>query len=187
MADQGNEGLLSPFLRLQRINKSKPFLRGNILDYGCGAGLLAPLVLPENYIGYDTDESVIKKAQKDYPNYRFQANSVTPRHNFDTVISLAVIEHVLNPIMFLKELTGYLKINSLSRIILTTPHPSIEKIHIMGAKIGIFSQHASEEHQTLLDRNKIIEISNQTDLKLIRYDRFLLGANQLIVLGFHEG
>jgi len=187
MADQGNEGLLSPFLRLQRINKSKPFLRGKILDYGCGTGSLAPLVLPKNYIGYDIDESVIKKAQKDYPNYRFQANAVPQSKSFDTVISLAVIEHVLDPITFLKELSGYLKINSLSRIILTTPHPSIEKIHNMGAKFGIFSRHASEEHQTLLGRNKIIEISNQTDLKLIRYDRFLLGANQLIVLGLNEG
>jgi hypothetical protein len=34
MADQGSEGLLSPFLRRKRILAVKPYLRGRVLDVG---------------------------------------------------------------------------------------------------------------------------------------------------------
>ena len=40
MTDQAAEGLLSPMLRNRRIQAVKPFLRGRVLDVGCGNGAL---------------------------------------------------------------------------------------------------------------------------------------------------
>jgi len=38
VADQGNEGLLSPFLRWRRIRAVLPYIRGCVLDVvGCGS------------------------------------------------------------------------------------------------------------------------------------------------------
>lgn len=183
MADQGSEGILSPFLRLQRINAVKPYLRGKVLDYGCGSGKLASLISPESYWGYDCDENIIRVASTNYPDHHFQMKAPDFGQVFDTVVSLAVIEHVSNPKSFLDELIGFLKPDCQSRIILTTPYPSFEKIHTTGAKLGIFSRHASEEHQILLNKKTIVDLAETCHIKLIDYHRFLWGANQLAIFG----
>lgn len=186
MADQGSEGIFSPFLRSQRINAVKPYLYGKILDYGCGSGKLASLISPENYSGYDCDENIIRVARNNYPDHRFQMDTHDLGKVFDTVVSLAVVEHVSDPKSFLNELLGFLKPGSEGRIILTTPYPSYEKIHTAGAKLGFFSRHASEEHQVLLNKKSIITLADTCHIKLIEYHRFLWGANQLAILGLAE-
>ena len=40
MADQGAEGWLSPWLRMQRIKAAQPYLSRRVLDFGCGSGAL---------------------------------------------------------------------------------------------------------------------------------------------------
>ena len=181
MADQGAEGLLSPFLRECRIKATSPFLRGCVLDIGCGAGSLASLVDPELYYGFDYDEESISIARRRFPRHKFQMEMPKPA-SFDTVVSLAVIEHVPQPDIFLKNLCRYLQPNRQSRIVLTTPHPSLEWVHDVGAKLGLFSAHASEEHETLLDKSSLQHIAQIADCPILIYKRFLLGANQMIVL-----
>ncbi len=181
MADQGAEGLLSPFLRECRIKAISPFLRGRILDIGCGAGSLAALVDPELYFGVDYDEESINIARHRFPRHKFQMEMPKPT-SFDTVVSLAVIEHVPQPDLFLKNLCRYLQPNRQSRIVLTTPHPSLEWVHDVGAKLGLFSAHASEEHEMLLDRSSLQRIAQIADCPILIYRRFLLGANQMVVL-----
>ena len=41
MADQGAEGLFSPFLRSRRLKAACPYIKGRVLDVGCGTGALA--------------------------------------------------------------------------------------------------------------------------------------------------
>jgi len=40
MADQA-DGFLSPFLRKKRIEMALPFIKGRVIDIGCGVGKLA--------------------------------------------------------------------------------------------------------------------------------------------------
>src|SRR3546814_10100924 len=75
---------------------------------------------------------------------RYVPNDV---EKFDTIISLAVIEHVSDPSVFLATLRKYLSGAPSARIIITTPHPSVDWVHHLGAKFGLFSQHADEEHE----------------------------------------
>ena len=49
MTDQAVEGLLSPFLRQQRINAIKPYIKGVVLEVGCGSGLLAGMLLSKAF------------------------------------------------------------------------------------------------------------------------------------------
>lgn len=67
-------------------------------------------------------------------------------------------------------------------IILTTPHPSLHWLHTLGAAFGIFSRRASEEHWYLLDRQALERLAEERGLQVAEYRRFLLGANQLVVL-----
>ena len=179
MADQVAEGLLSPLLRGRRIRAARPQLRGRVLDVGCGTGALAAWVPADRYVGVERDEPSLEIARRSYPQHRFYASLAEVERDFDTIVALAVIEHVENPEAFLRELAARLASGSESSIICTTPHPAMGWAHAIGAKVGLFSWHASEEHQPLLNRRRLHDCGAVCGLRLAVYRRFLLGANQL--------
>lgn len=183
MADQGSEGLFSPFLRRQRLRAARPYLLGRILDVGCGSGALAGLVRRDRYLGVDSDRESLAQAAREHPRHAFASALPSESENFDTIVVLAVIEHVDSPASFLASLARRLRPAPESRIVVTTPHPAAEWIHDAGAHIGLFSKHANEEHQQLLEREMLSDIGSAAGLQLIEYRRFLLGANQLAVYG----
>lgn len=187
MADQGAEGVLSPFLRRLRFKAAKPYLNGRILDVGCGSGALAELVNSALYLGVDVDDVSLNRARNDFPLHRFERTLPALTEKFDTIVSLAVIEHVPDPTVFLKNLSQYLVDSPIARIVITTPHPSVDWVHDMGATIGLFSKHANEEHQELLNRAKLEMAGIEADLILTVYRRFLLGANQIAVFNKKSG
>ena len=181
MADQGSEGLLSPFLRNRRFAAAIPYLKGRVLDYGCGAGGLAAFVSPELYLGYDVDAETVRLAKALHPDHCFISAPPKEKPFFDAVVSLAVIEHVSVPSVFLSTLAHFLRDDADSRVVLTTPHPCVRSIHDTGARIGLFSKHASEEHHVLLDRNDLVRAGEKAGIPMIVYKRFLFGANQVAV------
>jgi len=68
-----------------------------------------------------------------------------------------------------------------ARIVCTTPHPSMDWIHDIGATLGLFSKHASDEHEDLLGYARLKATGEAAGLSLVTYKRFLFGANQLAV------
>ena len=196
MADQLT-GLLSPFLRSQRIAAVRPFLdSGSLLDIGCGTGELARDVDPAKYLGVDQDEESIGIARRKFPTHRFLAlgefssltalsSQVSPaldgsERKFDQIVGLAVIEHVDSPQQWLSWLRNLLK--SGGRVILTTPHPSVRRIHELGAGVGLFSREGAMEHRELINRGRMIQLAEASGFRIRHFRRFLLGANQLFVL-----
>ena len=178
MATQSNEGLLSPFLQRQRLKAAAPQLQGKVLDIGCGNGALATYCAPECYFGVDLDANALSTAQHAFPKHRFAEQP--PDEQFDTVAALAVIEHLSDPAAVL--MTWAQRLNPDGRIVLTTPHPSLEGVHELGSKIGLFSHSAAEEHEDMLDGPAMHAVAKAANLKVSREARFLLGANQLFVL-----
>src|SRR3546814_9491706 len=104
MADQGSEERLSPFRRRQRFQAAKPFLKGRALDFGCGSGGLAALIDSERYLGVEIDPESLRHAKKKYYNHSFKDMLQNDVEKFDTIISLAVIEHGRDPSDFLANL-----------------------------------------------------------------------------------
>lgn len=176
--DQGAEGLFSPFLRRRRQSQVRPLLRGRVLDFGCGGGQLAADCDPADYLGYDRDAQVLELARKSHPAHSF-TDRLPPGESFDTVVMLAVLEHLPEPGATLGALAGRLAADG--RIVGTTPHPAFAGFHAVGARIGLFSCAASEEHERLLDRRRLAQIGRAAGLELSGYRRFLVGANQLFV------
>lgn len=173
------DGLLSPWLSKQRIKIVRPYMKGRVLDYGCGAGALAEISDPDIYLGVDIDEESLKNARKRYLTFRFE-KEIPKNEKFDTILLLAVIEHIKDPETFLKEVKQVLMPGG--QIILTTPHPLMEKIHFWGSKIRLFSAYANEEHKGLLDYEGLKKKATRAGLIIYDYKRFLLGANQLFIL-----
>lgn len=184
MADQLT-GLLSPFLRSRRIAAVQPFLdKGNLLDIGCGTGELAHDVDPAKYVGADQDEESIAIARSKFPEHRFltvREFSASPRaSHFDQIVGLAIIEHVDDPQRWLVWLRSLLKPGG--RIVLTTPHPSVRRVHELGARIGLFSREGAREHRELIDRLRITDLAEASGFRIRHFQRFLLGCNQLFIL-----
>jgi len=181
MADQGTEGLLSPYLREKRIQAVRPYLKGRVLDVGCGSGALARLLAPANYLGVDRDDDSLQRARNLSPSHAFVSELPEEPGQFDTVVSMAVIEHLSDPVEHLRMLSRQLKTGREARIVLTTPHPAVDWVHDLGARVGLFSRHANDEHEELLDRARLLSVGASAGLGLERYRRFLLGANQLAI------
>lgn len=179
MADQGNEGYLSAFLRRCRIRKSLRFVFGKVLDVGCGSGALADYVESSAYVGVEPDDISRQIAESCHPSCVFFKN-LPENGDYDTVALLAVIEHVEKPSVFMKQLASLTRSDANSRIIVTTPHPCGRQVHEFGAKIKLFSSHAAEEHHDLLNHESLEKIS-PPGWTLQHYQRFLGGFNQLAV------
>lgn len=174
-------GLLSPLLRRRRFAAVQRFISsGQILDYGCGIGLLAQFVPAERYVGLDIDEVSLETARRNFPDHRFfQADQFVPDRVFDTLISLAVIQYVPDPERFLS--WGLDLLRPGGRVVLTTPNPAVDAVLLCGGRLGLFGRDNPEEHLTLLDKSGFHALARRLDVPLSEYSTFLLGANQLAV------
>lgn len=179
MGDQVT-GLLSPWLRNIRIAKVRPYLKGRVLDFGCGVGALTEYCQPDNYYGIDIDKDALEVAQTKHPGYNF-SNEFPLFEKFDSIIALAVIEHIPDPAGLLEKFKQIL--SQSGTIIVTTPHPVSDQIHTIGSRIKLLSSGAEEEHQPLLDYELMQKMASLNGLSVLKYERFLLGLNQLFLLG----
>jgi 2-polyprenyl-3-methyl-5-hydroxy-6-metoxy-1,4-benzoquinol methylase len=179
MGNQVEQGVFSPFLQRARIAASRPHITGHILDIGCGNGAIAAHVQPHLYLGIDRDQDALAAAKAAFPAHRFEATLPTDG-TFDTVLALAVIEHLKHPRAALESWSALLA--DRGRIVLTTPHRSFRIVHDAGSWLGLFSREAADEHEEMFDRELLSAVAEESGLRVAHYRRFLGGANQLFVL-----
>lgn len=178
MADQAI-GILSPWLRKKRIIIAKPFISGNVLDYGCGVGIIAEFCDPGSYTGVDIDEESLKIARINYPKYRFE-NYLPDGEEFDVIFLLAVIEHFKDPLNLLRNLKKRLK--NKGKIVITTPKEVTQCMHRFGATLGLFSSSAKEEHEKFFNYKRMRAVAGEAGLTVSHYRSFLFCLNQLFIL-----
>ena len=178
MGDCSAPGFLTPFLARMRVRAALPHVRGSVLDHGCGFGALAPYIPPARYLGFDVNESSLEDARARNPSHRF-TSELPAGTTFDTVVSMAVIEHVDDPAAYLRGLTAF--VGEGGRVVLTTPRPSWNGVYALGARLGVFSMTANDEHR-LLGKAALTEFCSAAGLRVVRFDTFLAGANQLAIL-----
>lgn len=112
---------------LQAYYLAKPYVKGALLELGCGEGrgveILAPLA--DSYLALDKINEVILSLKKKYPKVAFQQAVFPPfsgiaDNSYDSIVSFQVIEHVQNDEGFLQEIHRVLKPGG--RAVLTTPN-----------------------------------------------------------------
>lgn len=177
-------GGLSPWLASVRLNRARPFLHGAVLDYGCGVGALSDFCDPSRYLGVDIDRKSLADARARHAQCRFVDEAPSASQKFDTIVALAAIERSADRASLLALFSRLLAPHG--RIVLTTPHPSLEWAHTLGARIGLFNSEVSAQHEELIDLRHMRALAASAGLVVRQYERFLFGANQLFVLG-HAG
>jgi len=183
----GHVGICSRYLFNERVKAIRPFLRnGNLLEVGCGCWNLLPFINDnKQYYGIDIEPETIKIVSQQYQNTNLKLCNIEESLDFfnhiqfDNIVMLAVIEHLISPKETIHKLAKRLKKRGV--IILTTPAPIGDIILKAGSKIGLFDSAAEEEHNLLLNKKKLFDLVTHTKLKVLKYKRFCFGLNQLIV------
>ena len=102
--------------------KNNPLKNINILDIGCGGGLLCePLTrLGANITGIDASEKNIKIAKLHSNKSKLKINymqsspeTLIVKKKFDVILNMEIIEHVENVNLFIKKSSKFLKKNGL--------------------------------------------------------------------------
>jgi 2-polyprenyl-3-methyl-5-hydroxy-6-metoxy-1,4-benzoquinol methylase len=177
--------LLTPFLLRQRLAAVKPYLRGAVLDLGCGGGELVACLRPDQtYTGVDWRAETVRQLQARYPAHMFHRRDFDTEplalaERFDTVVLLAVIEHLRQPEHLFGQLAQVMTADG--RAVMTSPSGWGNGLHAVGARLGLFSRAAADEHHIIFSRERLSRMVEPHGLALAGYRRFLLGGNQLFV------
>ena len=103
-------------------NKSKPLLGINILDIGCGGGLLSEPMsrMGANVTGIDASDKNIKMAKLHSKKNKLKIiylctspEKLKIKKKFDVILNMEIVEHVENIDFFLKSCSKLLKKNGL--------------------------------------------------------------------------
>lgn len=147
----------------ESIVKNKHFIRGKILDFGCGSKPYKELFAATEYIGLEHDCEQSRKNTKadffyDGKHFPFDNDS------FDSIISTQVLEHVPNPIEVLNEMVRVLR---------------------QGGYLMISVPFVQEEHETPYDFYRfspyaIQNMLNKTGLEIIEYKKLTCGVKAII-------
>lgn len=153
---------LEKFLQNYRFRMVKPYLIGDVLDFGGNKGELKKYV-PGTYVVVNYDHSVMDGV------------------SCDTIIALAVIEHI--------EMEDVFKIFSKfktilrpgGRIFLTTPTPLAKPILELLARVGFLEKDNIAEHKHYWTKAEITKLADENDFTVKRYRKFQFGCNQLAI------
>ena len=181
--------LMSGYIRNQRLNAVKPYIKGDVLDIACGQAnvLLHFGEKINNYTGIEFSETRVKELKSKYPTAEFFAKDLDEddlmlSNKFDVILMIALIEHIYNQKHLFAQILKNLKPSG--KIVITTPTPfGNDIIHRYGANLGLFSKAAADDHIVIYNKKRFQILAKDFRLSIDAYKRFQLGCNQLVVLG----
>lgn len=180
-----------PIVNLLRKNSAS-----KVLDLGCGNGAFTHLLHQQGFKveGFDGSASGVELARKHYPDIQFSQLDLVAGHipehyrnQFDAVVSVEVIEHLLLPRMLMKNAMQALKPGGL--LILTTPYHGYWKNLALALTNG-FDAHwhplRDYGHIKFFSRQTLTQLFEEYSLEQIRFQtvgRIHPLANSMIVSG----
>jgi 2-polyprenyl-3-methyl-5-hydroxy-6-metoxy-1,4-benzoquinol methylase len=153
---------MEKFLQEQRFSIVKHHLHGDILDFGGNKGELRKHVKGK-YTGVNYNYSKLKNRR------------------FDTIVSLAVIEHMEVTEVYAVFMWFEAMLNSEGRICITTPAEAARlPLEIMSA-LGITDQENLKEHKHYWNEGELRKLAKASGLKVVEYRQFQFGLNQFMI------
>jgi 2-polyprenyl-3-methyl-5-hydroxy-6-metoxy-1,4-benzoquinol methylase len=165
-----------------------PYLKGNVLDIGCGnASILEKYhTLINHYVGVEFGQARIAHLSTRFPEAIFISRDLDREPlaleaRFDVILLIAVIEHIWNQKFLFEQIVTLL--NPGGKIVITTPTPfGNDIIHPLGAALGLFAKSAVEDHIVVYNKRRFKNLAREFGLCLEVYKRFQIWSNQIAVL-----
>lgn len=178
--------LLSGYARRRRLHAILPFVRGDVLDLGCGwLHLPDHLTEQQGYVGVDVMPAALEYNAQRYPGYSYylcdldtEPLSLGDRH-FEVVTMVALLEHLHSPERILSQIPSLLEPEGL--LLITTPSPLGDWVHRLGSRIRLFYPEAHVQHVRIYDRRALEDLLLRFGYQIQHFRTFLAGTNQLIV------
>lgn len=182
--------ILSKYLTNKRTMKVLPYVRGDVLDIGCGN---APILrecdssIITSYCGIERSEKLLEELKRQkYPNTCFlqcdlDKDQFGLNKQFDCILMIAIIEHLFNQKHVMSKVAQALKPGGI--VIVTTPTTfGNDVVHRIGAGLGLFAKSAVDDHIVIYNRHRFKIMAGEVGLKLKHHEYFQLFCNQLAIL-----
>ena len=159
------------------IKKKKLPLSGlNILDIGCGGGLIAEPMsrLGANITGIDASEKNIKIAKAHLKKNKLKINykcaspeNLNQKENFDVILNLEIIEHVEDVELFMEKSSKLLKKNGLMFVATINKTLKSYLFAIIGAEYILrWLPIGTHDWENFVEPSKLILLGEKNRLKL---------------------
>lgn len=181
---QKREPLLEPILcqlRFQKVTNFVP-INARVLDLGCGfRGSFLKFIKHKISAGTGVDFSVEKMPEQRIKIIQGNLNQPLPfpDKEFDVVTSLAVVEHLDDYLIHLRESFRVLKKNGL--LIVTSPSKKSKTILELLASLRLLSKEEINDHKRYFSEKELCELLKNTGFIEVRPVKFQFGLNILIV------
>ena len=163
------------------IKKKKLPLSGlNILDIGCGGGLIAEPMsrLGANITGIDASEKNIKIAKAHLKKSKLKINykcaspeNLNQKENFDVILNLEIIEHVEDVELFMEKSSKLLKKNGLMFVATINKTLKSYLFAIIGAEYILrWLPIGTHDWENFVEPSKLILLGEKNRLKLNKID-----------------
>ena len=182
---KGREGILGDLLSRWRCRKALPFVGHRVLDLGCGKGTILRYLGPGvRYTGVDRDRRSVSALRRLYPQYEFHLADLDVglpplEPGFDTVLLLAVLEHLRDPQGLLCDCTSLLKAGG--KVVITVPTRWGEKVHRFMGRLGLVNPEVQAAHRHVLDGSALRRLAVEAGGEPCEQRLFQLGCNRLFV------
>lgn len=155
---------LEKILQNLRFKKIKPYIKGDVLDFGGNEGELKRFVNEGEYFLVNYDHTLLDEIQ------------------VDTIVCCAVIEHMEKKQVYdvFNKFRKILKKNGL--LIITTPTKKADFILKLLANLGLLDKKNIMEHKYYWDKQGLFKLASDTGFNVKIYKKFQLGLNQFLVL-----
>lgn len=181
---------LTRWLTNARTRRVLPFLRGDVLELGCGASVVldsdSARRAMTSYTGVEALPENVVALRNKHPHAAFLAFDldVGPwplEGRFDCVLALAVVEHLWNLKTLFEQVHRHLREDGL--FVLTTPTPWGNHVILRTlSRIGLVRRNVIDDHVTIFDRQLFRHACGEFGFELCHYGKFQFGGNQLAVL-----
>jgi len=161
-------------------NKSKPLNKINILDIGCGGGLLSEPMsrLGADVVGIDASEKNIKiaKMHAEKNNLKIDYKITSPEKlktnkKFDVILNMEIVEHVEDVNFFIKSCAKLLKKNGIMFVATLNKTLKSYVFGIIGAEyIMRWLPIGTHEWEKFLNPDDLIAISKKNNLTMQKLD-----------------
>ena len=161
-------------------DKSKPLTKINILDIGCGGGLLSEPMsrLGANVVGIDASEKNIKiaKMHAKKNNLIIEYKNTSPENlktnkKFDVILNMEIVEHVEDVNFFIKSCSKLLKKNGIMFVATLNKTLKSYVFGIIGAEyIMRWLPIGTHDWEKFVNPDDLIAISKKNNLTVQKLD-----------------